>query len=338
MQISVLARTLRGIEWIARDEVRSRLGVQQIELGHRELRFALPELVPELLELGTVDDVFRVMAEVDGITRRRESLARLASLSLDLGAPRTFDVTASFLGKRNYSRFELEDALAVPEGWMRVARGGAVSLRIHVVGEVATIAARIARTPLHRRAYRVSTVPGSVHPPLARALALLAGEPFVDPFCGAGTIPIEGALAGLQTRGTDIDPRAIEAARLNAASAGMGVSFEVAAAESLGETDCIVTNPPWGRIVPAMPVNLRARRLVLLTAEPTGLRHVILEQTVRVHGALATLTVAEASSPTRSRPAATPGTAEAPRPPRRERPVRHDDAQLHARPALCSCA
>lgn len=285
----VLARTLRGIEWIARDEVRSRLGIDRVELGHRELRFSLPELVPELLELGTVDDVFEILAQVDGVTRRRESLARLASL--DLGGASSFDVTASFLGKRNYSRFELEDALAASMAGKRVPRGGAISLRVHVVGEVATIAARIARTPLHRRAYRVATVPGSVHPPLARALALLAGRSFVDPFCGAGTIPIEGALAGLETRGSDIDPRAIEAARRNAA--GFDVPFTVADAAELGLVGCVVTNPPWGKAVQAAKVDLQARRLVLLTGRPTGLDHVVHEQTVRVHGALATITVVE---------------------------------------------
>lgn len=298
MPVAVLARTLRGIESIARDEVRARLGIEEIEVGHRELRFSVPELVPGLLALGTVDDVFRVLAEVEGVTRRRDSLAQLASLSLDLGAATTFDVTASFLGKRNYNRFELEEAVSASVRATRVARGGAVSLRVHVVGEVATVAARIGRTPLHRRAYRVATVPGSVHPPLARALALLAAEPFVDPFCGAGTIPIEGALAGLRTRGSDSDPAAIEAARLNAAAAEVDVPFEVADAATLGETDCIVTNPPWGKAVPAARVQLHARRLVLLTAEPTGLDHVVLEQAVRVHGALATITVVEASSPT----------------------------------------
>jgi tRNA (guanine6-N2)-methyltransferase len=287
----VLARTIRGIEWIARDEVRSRLGIDRIELGHRELRFWLPEFDPAFLELGTVDDVFRILAEVDGVTRGRESLARL--VALDLGDARSFDVTASFLGKRNYSRFELEDAVAASVGGTRVARGGEVSLRIHLVGEVATIAARIAPTPMHRRAYRVATVPGSLHPPLARALALLGGEPFVDPFCGAGTIPIEGALAGLEARGSDIDRRAIEAARLNARAAGMDVPFSIADAKRLGPVDCIVTNPPWGKAVPAAKVTLRARRLVLLTGGPTGLDHVVHEQTVRVHGALATITVVQ---------------------------------------------
>jgi 23S rRNA G2445 N2-methylase RlmL len=293
MPVSLLARTLRGIEWIGRDEVRKRLGVERIELGHRELRFTLPELVPDVLELGTVDDVFVVLAEVDGVTRRRESLARLASLSLDLGGKTTFDVTASFLGRRNYSRFELEDALAASLDATRVTRGGAVSLRVHVVGEVATVAARVGDTPLHRRAYRVATVAGSVHPPLARALALLAAEPFIDPFCGAGTITIEGALAGLRTCGSDVDRRAIEAARRNAAAAGVAVPFRVADATRLGVADCIVTNPPWGRSLPAAATIPTAKRLVLLTATPPSVTGVVLQQSVRVHGAIATITVAE---------------------------------------------
>jgi tRNA (guanine6-N2)-methyltransferase len=293
--MQLLARTLRGIEWIARDEIQARIGIDRIELGHREVRFTLPEVVPQLLELGTVDDVFHLLAEVDGVTPRRESLARLASV--DLGIAGTFDVTASFLGKRNYSRFELEDAVAASVGGTRLARDGEISLRVHVVGEVATIASRIAQRPLHRRAYRVATVPGSVHPPLGRALALLAGRPFVDPFCGAGTIPIEGALAGLRARGSDIDPQAVEASRLNAASAGLDVSFEVADAATLGETDCIVTNPPWGKAVRPAKVSLDAQRLVLLTGAPTRLDHVVLEQPVRVHGALATITVVERPCP-----------------------------------------
>jgi len=310
----VLARTLRGIEWIARDEVRSRLGVEAVELGHRELRFTA-QLTPTLLELGTVDDVFLVAAEVDGVTRRRESLARLASLALDLDelgrllgrtGPRTFDVTASFLGRRNFNRFELEEALGRPlaavAGWTYLSRAdgtraeGELSLRLHVVGSHATLSVRIGRSPLHRRGYRVATVPGSIHPPLARALVLLAQprSTVVDPFCGAGTIPIEAALAGFTASGSDVAPEAIAAARRNAAAAGVAVAFSVADADELGLVDCIVTNPPWGKAVPtSAQVTLRARRLVLLTAAPTALDHVVHEQTVRVHGALATITVVE---------------------------------------------
>jgi tRNA (guanine6-N2)-methyltransferase len=305
-ELQILARTLRGIEWIARDEVRSRLGPRRVEVGHRELRFVAP-LAPELLALGTVDDVFLVADQVDGVGRTRDGLARLASAEIDLDAVallldrrdrRTFDVVASFLGRRNYSRFELEDtlggALEAAGGWKYVAKRGELAVRVHVVGSTATVAVRIARAPLHRRAYRVATVPGSLHPPLGRALALLASTAFVDPFCGAGTIPIEGALAGLATSGSDIDPLAVEASRTNARGAGVGIRFAVADAVALGEVDCVVTNPPWGKAVPLSKSSLPpARRLVLLTADRPALRGIVHEQTVRVRGRLATITVAE---------------------------------------------
>jgi hypothetical protein len=71
------------------------------------------------------------------------------------------------------------------------------------------------------------------------------------------------------------------------------VPFHVADAVHLGRTDCIVTNPPWGRALPAAAVIPRAKRLVVLTATPPSLSRVVHQQTVRVHGALATITVAE---------------------------------------------
>jgi tRNA (guanine6-N2)-methyltransferase len=300
--LPVLARTLRGIEWIAADEARSRLGLAEIHTGHRELRFRAP-LTRRLLELGTVDDIFLVLAEIEGVTRKRDSLARLASVSLDLDAAarlldrdgeRTFDVTASFLGRRNYSRLELEDAVGGAGGWSRVERGGTLSLRVHAAGSVATVAVRVAQVPLHRRAWRVATVPGSLHPPFARALALLANQPFIDPFCGAGTIPIEGALAGLATRGSDADPRAVAAAEANAARARVDVPFAIGDAATLGELNCVVTNPPWGKAVAGSPDALpHAQRIILLSAEAPELEHVVHRQTVRVRGVLATITVAE---------------------------------------------
>lgn len=305
-ELQILARTLRGIEWITRDEVRSRLGPRRVDVGHREVRFVAP-LVPDLLALGTVDDVFLVATQVDGVGRTRDALARLASAAIDLdsfarlldrGDRRTFDVVASFLGRRNYSRFELEDALGgaveAAAGWRYVAKRGELALRVHVVGSMATVAVRIARLPLHRRGYRVATVPGSLHPPLARALTLLAAEPFVDPFCGAGTIPIEGALAGLTASGSDIDPQGVAAARRNAAAAGVDVSFRVADAATIGEAQCVVANPPWGKAVPLAQSALPpARRLVLLTSKRPALEGIVHEQTVRVHGALARITVSE---------------------------------------------
>lgn len=51
--------------------------------------------------------------------------------------------------------------------------------------------------PLHRRGYRTHTSKAPLREDLARALILASGwdpaTPFVDPFCGSGTLPIEAA-------------------------------------------------------------------------------------------------------------------------------------------------
>ena len=316
----ILARTLRGLEWIAAAEVQATLAPPRIEHGHRELRFSVPELTDTPTALGTVDDVFLVAATLDGIERRRESLQRLATAELDLGAyaallgraeRKTFDVVGSFVGKRNYNRFEIEDAvgsaLAAASGWTYLSRSGGeaargdLSLRVHVVDSEATVAVRIAAAPLHRRAYRVASRPGALHPPLARALALLAGLrsglSLVDPFCGTGTIPIEAKLAcpELNASGSDLDPDAVEAARRNAEAAGVDLELAVRDASDLPAADRVATNPPWESAVRiagrgTLPLESVERAVVLAPPE-RKLERVALETRVRVSGAIAAIHV-----------------------------------------------
>jgi tRNA (guanine6-N2)-methyltransferase len=314
--LPILARTLRGLEWIAAAEVQATIGPPQIEHGHRELRFyASPERV---LELGTLDDAFVVAGAVEGVGRSREALARLAEAAVDLerfrellGRGGSFDVVGSFVGKRNYSRFEIEDALgsalAAASGWTYLSRSGgepakgALSLRVHLVESEATIAVRIADVPLHRRAYRVASRPGALHPPLARALALLAGlRPglsLADPFCGTGTILIEAKLAcpGLRVDGSDLDPEAVEAARRNAEAAGAELELAVRDAADLPQADRVATNPPWemtahfaGRGTPSLK---GVERAVVLAPPDRKLKGVALETRVRVSGAIAAISV-----------------------------------------------
>jgi tRNA (guanine6-N2)-methyltransferase len=319
--LPILARTLRGLEWVAAAEVQASLSPPRIEHGHRELRFSVPELSP-LLSLGTVDDVFLVVTSLDGLGRARESLQRLARAEVDLDAlaellgrrgEQTFDVVASFVGKRNYSRFEIEDglgsALGEASGWTYLSRSageparGALSLRVHIVDSVGTIAVRVAEVPLHRRAYRVASRPGALHPPLARALALLVGlRPaltLVDPFCGTGTIPIEAKLAcpELRAGASDLDRAAVEAARRNAAAAGVHLELAVRDAAHLPQSDRIATNPPWGSAVRRhghVRLELDAERAVVLAPPEEKLGAVVLEHRVRVSGAVAAINVVAA--------------------------------------------
>lgn len=127
--------------------------------------------------------------------------------------------------------------------------------------------------------YREKDVPAASHAPLAAALAALAeirpGEIVWDPFCGAGTEVIEAGL--YQPRavlfGSDIDPKAIEAARHNVRRAGVKADWFVGDfRDNLvpGTIDVMLTNPPLGRRV--APGEARAMADALLEIASKRLR------------------------------------------------------------------
>lgn len=112
--------------------------------------------------------------------------------------------------------------------------------------------------------YRVRDVPAASHPTLAAALARVAGarpdDVVWDPFAGSGAELIERALLGAarELHGTDLDARAIAAAKLNVERARVtNVRLEQADARNhrIAGLTLVVTNPPMGRRV------LRARGL-----------------------------------------------------------------------------
>jgi 23S rRNA G2445 N2-methylase RlmL len=77
------------------------------------------------------------------------------------------------------------------------------------------------------------------------------GARMLDPFCGAGTIPIEAALNGSHAVAVDYDPAALTATTSNAHIADINLGVIKADARQLpfatGEVDFTVTNLPWGR-------------------------------------------------------------------------------------------
>jgi tRNA (guanine6-N2)-methyltransferase len=292
----LLARTIHGIETVVADELRQR-GLGRVHrLRHREVWFTTPTPGPRLLTVRTADDLLLLAAVVAGVGRTRRALstlaeaaravpaAKLLALRRRCGGPGEADgvaVTASFLGRRNYHRFDLEDAvgeplaagLGVPYHSRRQGRAppdDASAWRVTVEGEQAALALRVARRPLHRRAYKLAAVRATLHPPLAAALVWLAaprtGDRVLDPCCGAGTIPIEAAARRPTARllGSDRDPAALRAASANAA--GTTVCWAVADAGRLpladDAVDLVITNPPWGR---------QARLSGLLADDPTSL-------------------------------------------------------------------
>lgn len=115
-----------------------------------------------------------------------------------------------------------------------------------------------------RFTYRVADHPAASHPPLAAALARWATsdaspDHVWDPFCGSGLELIERARLGrvASLHGTDLDPAALQACRLNLAAAGCDqFPVRLAACDfrdlatagiSPASLTLILTNPPLGR-------------------------------------------------------------------------------------------
>ena len=123
---------------------------------------------------------------------------------------------------------------------------------------------KVARIELSPRAmsdprfdYRVRDVPAASHPAIAAALARLAGaregDVVWDPFCGSGLELIERARLGPCKRlvGTDLDAKALDAARANLDAAGVDARLVKGDARDhrVDSVSLIISNPPMGRRV-----------------------------------------------------------------------------------------
>lgn len=285
------ALTTRGLERVSAQEMAAAPGVVVKEVGYRRVAVEYESAPAQLATMRTVDDVFLHLATWSGIGHRREVLATLAGLGAalpvehaaaviadvrPLRSPRAFSVTANFVGKRNYGSDEIRDvvgdAISSTTGWAyeRDDRLADLNVRVFIEHERAFVGARIAEGPLHRRAYKVAHIPGSLKPPVAAALLRLGGirrgMRVFDPCCGAGTIVIEAALMGARACGGDIGQGAVGAARVNANQASVDASFSrwdaMAAPVVDGGVDLVATNLPWGQEVEVgTPLALLYRRI-----------------------------------------------------------------------------
>ncbi len=110
---------------------------------------------------------------------------------------------------RNFAVLRVKDAIA---DYFRDKTGGQrpsvstespdVAVSVHIGGTEATFYIDLSGESLHRRGYRREAGPAPLKENLAAVILLRAGWPeiaksggaLVDPMCGSGTIPIEGAL------------------------------------------------------------------------------------------------------------------------------------------------
>jgi tRNA (guanine6-N2)-methyltransferase len=277
---------VHGLEWVCAWEVATGpAAVSSIRLSRRQVDFEVGTGASSLLGLRTADDVFVRTASIDGVGSTKGDLPRLGQAAAALDWKRTldciravrelpehpsFDVVASIEGRHSYNRFAVERSIGLSIAPVlgatfvereRGARAGADSdctVRAFVRDDQVTIAARLGRRPLHRRGYKVSTGPGTLHPPVAAALVAIgapAAGTLADPFCGDGTIAIEAALARPQLRviASDVDPARVHNTRENAVRAGIDIAVRLAdaasVADSVADVNAIITNPPWSQAV-----------------------------------------------------------------------------------------
>ncbi|HET9013848.1 MAG TPA: hypothetical protein VFN38_18615 [Gemmatimonadaceae bacterium] len=130
-----------------------------------------------------------------GAVRFRVTCKKSKLYHSDAVAQRLADaVTRALPGVRAEGASGAEDDAAEDDAQLFVVR---------LLRDQCTVSADSSGALLHRRGYRQATAKAPLRETLAAALVAASGwdaaSPLVDPFCGSGTIPIEGAL---KARGT----------------------------------------------------------------------------------------------------------------------------------------
>ncbi|NLP50351.1 class I SAM-dependent RNA methyltransferase [Bacillus sp. RO1] len=87
----------------------------------------------------------------------------------------------------------------IQSAWLE-EKGAVYKIEVALLKDVAQITIDASGIGLHKRGYRADQGEAPLKETLAAALVMLTNwypdKPFVDPFCGSGTIPIEAALIG----------------------------------------------------------------------------------------------------------------------------------------------
>lgn len=278
--VDIAFRCRRGLERILAEELGERLPeIRVVEVGpgrvstRSDSRLRLSALLRPR--------VAAAFAVVLGEVRARTAEAAVQPIALRVcgpvgsailrgataGAPRFRIDAPDDLADAGFHRAVAEAVRASAPDLLNDPRGAPWSLDLLPIAGGVRLELRPRLTPDPRFAYRTGDVPAASHPPLAAAMARLAGrrdgEVAWDPFCGSGQELIERGLLGGASLlvGGDLDPEAIRVARANLDAAGLaGVRSRLMVADfrehakvpelTQGTVGLVITNPPMGRRVP----------------------------------------------------------------------------------------
>ncbi len=261
---------LYGLEGALAVEVRDRLGPES-ERHWCEVVFPFGGDPARLLDLRIAGNAFLLFDAFPighTLPSLNELARRVASLPIEqweetcrrMGVEPDGDISirVSRKGEHNYSYAEVQEvalhALAAATGRKATLDPRPLELRIGIHEDSCRLLGRLTPKPLGERTYRRYRTPAQTDPTLAAAMVRFSnptdGGLFLDPFCGAGTIPIERALAGPAGRivAGEMHAKRVGWAAANARRAGADVSFARWDARRLpfhsSTFDRIVTSPP----------------------------------------------------------------------------------------------
>lgn len=282
-----LAHVVPGLEEVAADEIAAALSTakpantwRQFDERTSLLEFSYDGSPRPWLALRTVEDVFVVAARGRSLRSDQAGLGQLAAATLAAKpfdaalrafaachpAPaRTFRVVARKSGNHAFRRVDAQRAVAGAIGTrlphLRLVEEEAdIEFWLTLIGDVGLVGLRLSGPKMRQSSsHGFASVPASLKPTVARAMVRLSGpradDVVLDPFCGAGTLLIERALAAdfAALHGGDRDPGAVGKARANAKAAAVPMEIELWDTLSLplpdASVDVVLTNPPFGKKV-----------------------------------------------------------------------------------------
>lgn len=281
--VRIHLRGRSGLEGMVRSEAaeffkkRRQFRVEKHGPGWVELTPVAPFSLGDLYAMrcfGSLNFVLGRVRPSDG-AGYNESLAEVIASPLTRKILKAFTEGAlryrlEFVGKgarRGAVREAVNRAYALSPEILNDARQAPWAVDVHSTGKGDSVELRPRFSPDPRLWFRQGDVPAASHPPLAAAMARLAGpwkdEMVWDPFCGSGLELIERALLGGVRRviGTDLSAEALSIAEGNFAAARLqGVEAEFVRADfrdfstlpalKKDRVSLVLSNPPMGMRVP----------------------------------------------------------------------------------------
>lgn len=289
MAIKIYTTSFPGIGSIASQEISDLFGLAKFNRFHSKHYdiniFDFDQNILELKKIRTVEDAFLFIDQIP-LTGTRKDLKEIKNRIIDFNYTQSLHLHRNFNQKnikkttwrviaqsanplwQKYRRLDLQNAVEIGikqkfPRWKLVEDNSQLEFWLQLINHSALIGLRLTDKFTRHRHYKNTNIPGSLRPTIAASLVYLSqpdrNDIVFDPFCGAGTILIERALAGPHRLliGSDIAENALTATRKNFGKQHQ--PWELYHWDSThtdlpaNSIEKIITNPPWDIKIKAQP-------------------------------------------------------------------------------------